>query len=126
MNGETDVQAGSISIRELSFPLYTCRGWMKLVGVLSIIGGAMQVLTIFGIIIAWLPIWTGILLFQSANAVGQAYETDSKAALAIALSKLKTYFIIMGILTLIGLIVLVLAFFFGFLGAGLAALSQRQ
>jgi len=126
MNGETDVQAGSISIRELSFPLYTCRGWMKLVGVLSIIGGAMQVLTIFGIIIAWLPIWTGILLFQSANAVGQAYETDNKAALAIALSKLKTYFIIMGILTLIGLIVLVLAFFFGFLGAGLAALSQRQ
>jgi hypothetical protein len=123
MNGETGIQTGSI--RELSFPLYNCKGWMKLVGVMSIIGGALYALTIIGIIVAWLPIWTGILLFQSANAVGQAYETDNKAALTVSLSKLKTYFIIMGILTLIGVIVGVLAFFFGFLGAGLAALSHK-
>jgi len=124
MNGETDVQTGIV--KELSFPLYSCKGWMKLVGVMAIISGALQVLTIFGIIIAWLPIWTGILLFQSANAIGQAYEADSKADMARSLSKLKTYFIIMGILTLIGVIVFVLAFFFGFLGVGLAALSHSQ
>lgn len=123
MNGGTDVQTGVV--KELSFDLYCCKGWMKLVGVMSIIGGALYALTIIGIIIAWLPIWTGILLFQSANAVAQAYETDNKAAMIRSLSKLKTYFIIMGILTLIGVIVLILAFFFGFLGAGLAALSHR-
>jgi hypothetical protein len=126
MNGETGVQAGSISIRELSFPLYACEGWMKFVAVMSIISGALQVLTIFGIIIAWLPIWTGILLLQSANAVGQAYETDSKEALTVSLSKLKTYFIIMGILTLIGVIVMVLALSFGLLSVGLSALSLSQ
>lgn len=126
MNGETGVPTDMISIRELSYDLYTCKGWMKLVGVMSILGGAMYAITIVGIIVAWLPIWIGILLFQSANAVGQAYESDNKAALKVALAKLKTYFIIMGILTLIGVIVGVLAFFFGFLGAGLAALSQSQ
>lgn len=129
MNGETSVPTDMISIRELSFDLYTCKGWMKLVGVMSIIGGAMYALTIIGIIVAWLPIWIGILLFQSANAVGQAYEADNKAALKVALAKLKTYFIIMGILTLIGVIVGVLAFFFGFLGflgAGLSAMSQSR
>ena len=124
MNGETDVQAESFSIKELSFDLYTCTGWMKLVGIMAIISGAVQALTIFGIIIAWLPIWMGILLFQSANAIGRAYETDSKVAMKVSLSKLKTYFVITGVLTLIGIIILVLAFFFGFLGAGLAAFSQ--
>jgi hypothetical protein len=124
MNGGMDAQTGIV--RELSFDLYTCKGWLKLVGVMSIIGGALQAITIVGIIIAWLPIWMGILLFQSANAIGQAYETDSKAAMIKSLAKLKTYFIITGVLTLIGIIAVILAFFFGFLGAGLAALSHRQ
>lgn len=118
MNGETDAQTGMV--KELSLPLYNCKGWMKLVGVMSIISGAITALTIIGILFAWLPIWTGILLFQSANAVGQAYETDSKPAMTRSLLKLKTYFVIMGILTLIGVIFWCLAFF-GFLGAGLIA-----
>jgi len=112
-------------IKELSFPLYNCKGWMKLVGVMSIIAGALQVLTIFGIIIAWLPIWTGILLFQSANAIEQAYEGENQAAMTRSLYKLKTYFIIMGVLTLIGIIFMVLALFFGLLGTGMSFLSHR-
>jgi hypothetical protein len=113
-------------IKNLSFPLYNCKGWMKLVGVMSIIGGALQVLTIFGIIIAWLPIWTGILLFQSANAITEAYEGDNQAAMTRSLLKLKTYFIIMGVLTLIGIIFMVFALFFGVLGTGLSFLSLRS
>jgi uncharacterized membrane protein len=124
MLDETNTQTGII--REISFPLYNCKGWMKLLGVMSIIGGALYVLTIFGIIIAWLPIWTGILLFQSASAIQQAHETDSKDAMTRSLSKLKTYFIIMGVLTLIGIIVFVLLLCFGVLGAGFAALSHRR
>jgi hypothetical protein len=118
MNGETTIQRGLIT--ELIVPLYSCKGWMKLVGAMSIVSGAIAVLTIIGIVFAWLPIWTGVLLFQSANAVGQAYETDSKEALVRSLSKLKIYFIIMGILTLVGVLFWGLAFF-GFLGAGLFA-----
>ena len=126
MNGQTGVPAESLGIRELSFPLYACKGWMKFVAVLSIIGGVLQVLTIFGIVIAWLPIWAGILLFQSANAAEEAYQTDSKAALVMSLSRLKTYFIIMGIITLIGIILFALGLFFGLLSVGLSALSMSQ
>jgi hypothetical protein len=124
MLDETNLQTGII--REISFPLYNCKGWMKFLGVMSIIGGALQVLTIFGVIIAWLPIWTGILLFQSANAIQQAHETDSKDDMKRSLSKLRTYFIITGVLTLIGIIVFVLMLCFGVLSIGFAALSHRR
>lgn len=113
-------------IRELSVPLYQCKGWMKLVGVMSIIGGAIQALTIVGIIIAWLPIWTGVLLFQSAGAIEQAYQGGSREAMTRSLAKLKTYFIIMGVLTLIAIVIMILAILFGFLGVIFSAVGFRQ
>jgi len=121
MNGETNNQVGLI--QRVSIPLYNCKGWMKLVGVMAIISGVLQALTIIGIIFAWLPIWTGILLFQSANAIAEAYEGDNEAAMTRSLSKLKTYFIIMGILTLIGIVVAVLAIF-GVFGSSLLFWSR--
>lgn len=124
MDDQMSNQAGVV--RELSVPLYQCKGWMKLVGVMSIIGGALYVLTIVGIIIAWLPIWTGILLFQSASAIEQAYQADNRDAMTRSLSKLKTYFIIMGVLTLIGIIVMVLALCFGLLGGIFSAVGLRN
>jgi hypothetical protein len=124
MDTEMSDQTGVI--RELSVPLYQCKGWMKLVGVMSIIGGALQALTIIGIVIAWLPIWTGVLLFQSASAVEQAYQAGNRDAMTRSLSKLKTYFIITGVLTLIGIAVVILALFFGFLGAFFSAVGFRH
>jgi hypothetical protein len=34
-------------------------GWMKFLGVVSILEGALAVLTLWGILFAWLPIWPG-------------------------------------------------------------------
>ena len=56
-------------VHTIGAPLYNAKGWMKFVGVLSIIYGVLVALSIIGILIAWLPIWIGILLFQSASAV---------------------------------------------------------
>ena len=111
MNGEAGDQTGLI--KRLSYPLYECKGWMKLVGVINIIAGVIQALTCIGIVIAWLPIWLGILLFQCANSVEQAYAADSDVAMIRSLSKLKIYFIITGVLTLIGIIFMVAALFLG-------------
>ena len=124
MDTGTNEQVGLV--KELSIPLYQCKGWMKLVGVMSIIGGALQVLTIIGILIAWLPIWTGILLIQAAGAIEQAYLGENQAAMTRSLSKLKTYFIIMGVLTLIGLIAMILMLLFGLSGAILTAVGISQ
>ncbi|MCW8829350.1 MAG: DUF5362 domain-containing protein [Gammaproteobacteria bacterium] len=109
-------------IKTLSLPLYQSRGWMKLIGVLMILYGAMVALSIIGIIVAWLPIWMGILLFQTASAAETAQINDSADELLMALKRLKTYFTIMGVLTLIGLIFALLGLFAGmggmFIGGG--------
>jgi hypothetical protein len=59
-------------VRELSNPIYQARGWLKFLGVLSIIGGIVQALSIVGIIIAWLPIWMGVLMFQAGSSIDAA------------------------------------------------------
>ena len=100
-------------IRELSTPLQQAGGWMKLAGVLLIIDGALIALSIVGIIVAWLPIWLGVLLFQSATAANEGQATENKDALLRSLGKLKLFFTINRILLLIMLILGVVSFLFG-------------
>lgn len=113
-------------IKSLSLPLYQSRGWMKLIGVLMILYGAIVALSIIGIIVAWLPIWLGILLFQTASSAEEAQINDNADELLSALKRLKTYFTIMGILTLIGLLFGVLGFFLGIGGMMLEGGGHMQ
>jgi len=99
--------------KTLSTPLYGAKFWLQLVAVMSIIYGALMALSIIGIVVAWLPIWMGVLLFQCASQVDHAYLADDAQALHTALSKLRIYFTILGVLTLIGVVVGGLAFLFG-------------
>ena len=110
-------------VREMGFPLYQGRGWIKFLGIMSIAQGAMAALTIVGAIVAWLPIWVGILLYQSATTMEKAYALGDKRTFAVAMGKLKTYFLIQGILTLIGIIIAIFAFSLGMLGMIFEAIS---
>ncbi len=92
-------------IKELSLPIYRSRGWMKLIGVMSIIGGILAAFTIVGILICWLPIWLGILLFKAGSAAEGAQLNGDKTKLLESLTRLKTYFVINGVLALIGVII---------------------
>lgn len=107
-----------VSVSELSAPLATARGWIKFVGIMFIIQGAFTALTIVGIIVAWLPIWIGVLLLQSSTALERAYVADDAAALKESLEKLKTYFIIQGVMYLVFMVIMVLyvAFFAAVIG----------
>jgi hypothetical protein len=104
-------------VREISKPLYQSKGWMQFLGILSIINGAVLVFTLFGILIAWLPIWIGVLLLQAASSVERATTTGDKQAIVASLGKLKTYFAIQGVMTLIGIIVAIIAIAFGLMSA---------
>lgn len=114
-----------MNVRDLAAPLYAAKGWMKLLGVLMILNGILIALTVVGLIVAWLPVWTGVLLFQAAGAAERAHETDNAVELTTALSKLKTYFMILGILALIALIFGVVGMFIGG-SAGLMEMSSMQ
>ena len=106
--------------REISLPLASAAGWMKFIGIMFIIQGAITALTIIGIIIAWLPIWIGVLLLQSAGAAQRSQVQDDANALIEALSRLKTYFVIQGVLYLVDLALMII--YFVFFGAVVAAI----
>ncbi len=112
------------TLREVNLPLFQAKSWIKFLGVMSIIQGALAAITIWGIIFAWLPIWVGILLFQSAGATEAAYLSGDKAQMLSAQSKLKTYFIIQGVTTLVGLILGGIAFFIAMTAGVLGALGE--
>jgi hypothetical protein len=80
------------------------KGWLKFLGILSIIGGALQAITIVGIVMAWLPIWIGVLMTQAASKADEFVTKASPADLVEYHAKLKTIFTISGIVAIIGLI----------------------
>ena len=111
----------SILIKEVSTPVYEARGWMKLLGVLLIIGGVLYAITIVGIIIAWLPIWMGVVLYQAGSSSEQAYFNGDKYSLIKSLTQIKLYFTTMGIMTLLSIIlmgIMIVAFIIGGLAFG--------
>jgi hypothetical protein len=107
-------------VREVSAPLFAAKGWMKFLGVLMIIDGVLLIIPLFTIIICWLPIWIGVLLFQTASAVESAQASGNKMELYGALSKLKSYFTIYGVLALIAIILSVILMILAIVG-GLAS-----
>lgn len=107
----------SSAVKDISLPLYNAKFWMKLLGVVMIISGVLQALTIVGIIFAWLPIWIGVVLFQSASAIQVAYEQGEQDAAIRALDKLKVYFIINGVMMLLMILLVVVVVMFGGMAA---------
>lgn len=91
-------------IHEISNPLFQSKSWIKFLGILMLIYGIFIALSIVGLIIAWLPIWIGILLMQVASRIEQAQKLGNKIALIKAQSSLSTYFTVYGVMALIGLI----------------------
>ena len=111
------------NIRELIEPLYRAKFWLQLVGVMLIIGGLLTALSIVGIIICWIPIWAGIALMQAAGSIDQAYSSGSAEAATMAMRRLKTYFTIFGVLTLVYIAFVILGVMFG-MTAGMMGAMQ--
>jgi hypothetical protein len=91
-------------------------GWLKFVGIINIIGGAISAITIIGIIIAWIPIWMGVLLFQSGSNATNAQAGQRTEELVNMIKKLKAYFIINGILIIVWVAIIVFGFIFMMMG----------
>ena len=109
-------------IRSIIEPLARGKFWMQLIGVMMIIYGALTALSIVGIIIAWIPIWAGVVLMQAAGAVHRAYTTNEPQEAGYAMGKLRVYFTIFGVLTLLGLILMIVSMIFG-IGAGMMGMA---
>ena len=118
-NEENNVQA-------IMQPLVNGSLWMKLAAVLMIIAGALQALTIIGILWAWVPIWMGVLLFQAAGAADQAARSGEAGHAVLASDKLRLFFMIQCIVMLVGLVVGLIGFMIGGMAVftGLAGMTS--
>lgn len=86
-------------------PLLEATGWLKLLGWTFIIAGALQCLTIVGILIAWLPIWMGISLKNAGERLAHGGQTRGWQSVYDGCKDLKTYFTIMGVLMIINIVI---------------------
>jgi len=102
------------SVNHLTVAAKNMAGWLKFVGIITIISGALTAISIVGIIIAWLPIWLGVLLVQAGGKAGEAQLKQDHSELIVMMDKLRLYFMIQGILIIIGLaFTLIMIFGFG-------------
>ena len=121
---ETSAPDTASPVRSIGAPIFQSRGWLKFLGVLMIAYGVLMALTIIGILVAWLPIWQGVLLFQAGSLAQQSNLSGDASQLTASLDKLKVYFIIMGILALLGVVMTILFMSLGLMGM-LAGLAQN-
>jgi uncharacterized membrane protein len=92
-------------VRDISLPMFSSKGWIKFLGIIMLIYGIFAAISIVGILIAWLPIWIGVLLLQASSRIEQAHLSGSKESLIRAQNSLSTYFTVYGVLALIGIII---------------------
>jgi hypothetical protein len=84
-------------------------GWMKFVGIMTIIGGCLQALSIVGLVIAWLPIWMGIVLTKAGTKASEYANKGDFASLEGMTGQLKTYFTISGIMIIVSFAATIIA-----------------
>lgn len=84
-------------------------GWMKFIGVMTIIGGCLQVLSIVGLVVAWLPIWMGVVLTKAGTKAGEYADKGDFASLEGMTGQLKTYFTISGIMIIVSFAITIIA-----------------
>jgi threonine/homoserine/homoserine lactone efflux protein len=81
-------------------------GWLKFLGFVTLISGIPAALTIVGLVVAWVPIWLGMLLIQA----GTAAQRESDYDLLRLVEKLKTYVIVQGVMLIIVLVTMIIIF----------------
>ena len=85
-----------LQINSLIFPLFQSLFWIRLFAACLIFYGALITVTGVGILVAWIPIWIGVLLLLAAKAISHAYKENDEQAFMQSLSRLKSIFTILG------------------------------
>jgi hypothetical protein len=95
----------TVSLQDIIRPLYVSRFWINLFAYCLIFYSSLITITGVGVLVAWLPIWIGILLLMISRSLKTAFEEDNEEALQLSLSRFKTLFTILGVFSLILIVV---------------------
>ena len=85
-------------VKDLLAPLLRARGWMRFLAVVTIASGVLMVFTGWGLLVFWMPIWQGVVLWQAAGALeGLEFGSADVPALRRGFARLRLYFVLQGI-----------------------------
>jgi len=87
----------STNARNIVQPLYDSLLWIRLFAACLIFYGGLITVTGVGVLVAWVPMWIGVLLLLASKTIKAAHENDDTQALVLSLSRLKTIFTILGV-----------------------------
>ncbi len=108
-------------------PAYEAKGWLKFLGIVCIVIGGFHAITIVGLLVAWLYVWLGVLLWQAGDRAVQATHMRDPSMLEQYLRKLKTVIVIAGVVTVISVVATVLSVImvltFGWMAAVMEAIK---
>ncbi|MBN2544694.1 MAG: hypothetical protein JXB50_02780 [Spirochaetes bacterium] len=82
--------------------------WMKFVGIVNIVLGAMACASCFGAIYGWIPILLGVWTVNSSKNFKLYADENNEQAFDQAIYKLKNIYIFNGVLTIISLVFIAL------------------
>lgn len=113
-------------VRDLASFLGARAGWMKFLGVMLIIIGVVNCLTLVGALIGWLPIWMGVLLMKGAESARSAQYRGNQLDLEEALDRVAVFIKLQGIFYLVSLILLIVGVVLAVLSGVLSAMALPQ
>lgn len=87
--------------------------WMRLLGSFFLLSGIGLIFTLIGALVAWIPLWIGLILLQAAGKAERAESWENTDQLMGMLEKLRLYFLISSALAVL-LIAFVLVFIYYF------------
>jgi|GEM_PF-338779 len=107
-------------------PAYESRGWLRLLSVALIVSGIFQLLTIVGILWAWICIWLGVLFWQAAGCAENARERGDRFEFERYLQRTKTIITVSGVLVIISIIMSLAGVLIMLLFGGLGIFSEMM
>ncbi len=84
-------------------------GWLKFFGIINIIIGTLQAITIIGIIFAWIPIWIGIVALQAGSLAEKAKVEKKEENIVLFHNKIGFLFKLIGIFIIVGIVIGIIA-----------------
>ena len=93
-----------MDLKELFVPISSRTGWIRFLGIFLIVYGVLIALSIIGIVIAWIPIWLGLLLTRTADASNSLMISNDSDYASELLENLGKFFKISGIVTVVTLV----------------------
>lgn len=114
---------GEAAIRRLAAPLIERKGWIKLLGIMCIIGG---IFSLPALLIGLLPILAGASLMKMAGHLERVQAGGDFAQLEEVQRTAAKFFFFQGIFLSLYLAFIVLAVGLGVIGSGMAAFQMKQ